>query len=99
MPCMTVQVFGGFSKAFCAEFGSESDSALVDGHEVDARIVHTLHDEIIVEGRDGIAGQESLGLDPALFERDCGPASTKPWCGHFEDKNPVYDYENGIMRF
>ena len=66
---------------------------------VDARIVHTLHDETIAEARDGIEDQESLGLHPALFEPDCQPASVKPWCDHFEDKNPVYDYEDGIGRF
>ena len=40
-----------------------------------ARIVHTLHGEIIVEARGGIEDQESLGLDPALFEPDWEPAS------------------------
>jgi len=30
--------------------------------------VNTSHDEIIIEARDGIEDQESLGLDPALFE-------------------------------
>ncbi len=45
---------------------------------VDARIVHSLHDEIIVEAIDGIEDQESLGLDLALFEPDCEPASVKP---------------------
>ena len=29
---------------------------------VDGRIVHILHDELIVEARDGIVGQESLDL-------------------------------------
>jgi hypothetical protein len=59
----------------------------------------TLHGEIIAEAGDGIEGQESLGLDPALFEQDCEPASVKPWCDHFEDKNLVNDYEDGILRF
>jgi len=66
---------------------------------VDARIIHILHQVVIVQARDGREDQESLELDPALFERDCEPASIKPWCNHFEDKNPVYDYEDGIMRF
>jgi hypothetical protein len=42
---------------------------------------------------------ESPGLDPTLFDPDCVPVSAKPWCDHFEDKNPVYDYEDGILRF
>jgi hypothetical protein len=32
---------------------------------VDAHIVDTLHDEKVIEARDGIADQESLGLNPA----------------------------------
>jgi hypothetical protein len=42
---------------------------------------------------------ESLGLDPALFDPDCEPESTKPWCDHFEDKNPVFSDEDGILSF
>jgi len=38
--------------------------------------VNTLHGAIIVEAGDGIEDQESLGLDPALFEPDCGPERT-----------------------
>jgi len=63
-----------------------------------SRIVHTSHDETIVEARDGIEDQESLRLDPALFESDCDPASVKLSFDHFE-KNPVYDYEDGILGF
>jgi hypothetical protein len=40
--------------------------------------VNTLHEEILIEARDGIEDQESLGLDPDLFEQDCEPASVKP---------------------
>jgi hypothetical protein len=42
---------------------------------------------------------ESLGLNPAIFDPDCEPAGTKPWCEYFEDKNPVCDDEDGILRF
>jgi hypothetical protein len=42
---------------------------------------------------------ESLGLDPALFDPDCEPVSTKSSSDHFEDKNPIYDDEDGILRF
>jgi len=42
---------------------------------------------------------ESPGLDPALFDPDCEPISPKRSSDHSEDKNPVYDYEDGILRF
>ncbi len=43
---------------------------------VDARIVNTLHDEKVIEVRDAIEDQESLGLDPAQFDPDCRPERT-----------------------
>ena len=42
---------------------------------------------------------ESLGLDPAVFDPDCEPVSTKRSCDHIEDKNPVRIEENGILTF
>jgi len=42
---------------------------------------------------------DSLGLDPAVFDPECEPASANPVCDHFEDKNLVYDDADGILSF
>ncbi len=42
---------------------------------------------------------ESLGLDPALFDPDCDPASTKSWRDHCEDKKSVFIDDNGMLSF